>query len=147
MRDLGQKIKNRTLHPLFSQDMFEDKETSRLLNSDDLVCFIMGGTQFQILKSKFAYWPKTRLSMLIRAKTKDEILKLCDNVIFCDNSGQPKTYIFLRSGINFNSILDTLNFCIKLFYLMYRDRISYFNKNRLSVQQKYLKKYMNTSFH
>ena len=115
MTDLGQKIKNRTLHSLVSQDVFEDQETSHLLNCDDLVCFIIGGTQFQILKSKFAYWPKTRLSMLIRAKTKDEILKLCDNVIFCDNTGQPIKYIFLRSGINFNSILDTLNFCIKRF--------------------------------
>ena len=110
MTDLGQKIKNRTLHSLVSQDVFEDNETSHLINCHDLVCFIIGGTQFQILKSKFAYWPKTRLSMLIRAKTKDEILKLCDNVIFCDNSEQPKTYIFLRSGINFNSILDKLNF-------------------------------------
>ena len=147
MTYLGQKIKNRTLSSLVSQDVFEDEETLHLLNCDDLVCFIIGGTQFQILKSKFAYWPKTRLSMLIRAKTKDEILKFCDNVIFCDKSGQPKKYIFMRSGINFNSILDKLNICIKLFYLMYIDRISYFNKNRLSVQQKYLKKYMNTSFH
>ena len=115
MIDLRLKIKNRTLSSLVSQDVFEDKETSHLLKCDDLVCFIMGGTQFQILKSKFAYWPKTRLSMLIRAKTKDEMLKFCDNVIFCDKSGQPKKYIFLRSGKNFNSILDKLNFCIKLF--------------------------------
>ena len=130
MIDLRLKIKNRTLSSLVSQDVFEDKETSHLLNCDDLVCFIIGGTQFQILKSKFAYWPKTRLSMLIRAKTKDEILKLCDNVIFCDSSGQPKKYIFLRSGINFNAILDTLNFCIKLLYSFYIDRLSYFKKNR-----------------
>ena len=115
MIDLRLKIKNRTLSSLVSQDVFEDKETSHLLNCDDLVCFIIGGTHFQILKSKFAYWPKTRLSMLIRAKTKDEILKFCDNAIFCDISGQPKKYIFLRSGKNFNSILDRLNSCIKLF--------------------------------
>ena len=133
MTDLRLKIKNRTLSSLVSQDVFEDKETSHLLNCDDLVCFIIGGTQFQILKSKFAYWPKTRLSMLIRAKTKDEILKLCDDVIFCDNTGQPKKYIFLRSGINFNAILDTLNFCIKLFYSFYIDRLSYFKKNRLII--------------
>ena len=130
MTDLGQKIKNRTLHSLVSQDMFEDEETSHLLKCNDLVCFIIGGTQFQILKSKFAYWPKTRLSMLIRANTKNEILKLCDNVIFCDNSGQPKKYIFLRSGINFDTILDTLNFCMKLFYSFYIDILFYFKKNR-----------------
>ena len=130
MTDLGQKIKNRTLHSVVSKDIFEDEETSHLLKCDDLVCFIIGGTQFQILKSKFAYWPKTRLSMLIRANTKNEILKLCDNVIFCDNSGQPKEYIFLRSGINFDTILDTLNFCIKLFYSFYIDIIFYYKKNR-----------------
>ena len=110
MTDLSQKIKNSTFLSLVSQDVFEDKESSHLLKCDDLVCFIVGGTQFQILKSKFAYWPKTRLSMLIRAKTKDEMLKFCDDVIFCDKSGQPKKYIFLRSGKNFNSILDKLNF-------------------------------------
>ena len=133
MTDLSHKIKNRTLSSLVSQDVFEDKETSHLLNCDDLVCFIIGGTQFQILKSKFAYWPKTRLSMLIRAKTKNEILKLCDNVIFCDNSGKPQKYIFLRSGINFNSILDTLNFCIKQFYSFQIDRLFHFKKNRLII--------------
>ena len=106
MTNVSLKVKKGTLSSLVSQDMFEDKETSRLLNCDDLVCFIIGGTQFQILKSKFAYWPKTRLSMLIRAQTKTDMLNFCDNVIFCDVSGKPKKYIFLRSGKNFNSILD-----------------------------------------
>ena len=118
MTDLSQKIKNSTFLSLVSQDVFEDKETSHLLKCDDLVCFIMGGTQFQILKSKFAYWPKTRLSMLIRAKNKINMLKLCDNVIFCENSGKPIKYIFLRSGKNFNSILDTHDSCIKYFDIL-----------------------------
>ena len=130
MTNINLKIRDRNLSSLVSQDVFEDKETCHLLNCDDLVCFIIGGTKFQILKSKFAYWPKTRLSMLIRANTKNEILKLCDNVIFCNNSGQPKKYIFLRSGINFDTILDTLNFCIKLFYSFYTDILFYFKKNR-----------------
>ena len=47
MIDLRLKIKNRTLSSLVSQDVFEDKETSHLLNCDDLVCFIIGGTHFQ----------------------------------------------------------------------------------------------------
>ena len=95
------------LHPFCNKELIEDKETLRLLACDDLISFIIGGTQFQILKSKFAYWPKTRLSRLIRAKTKKEILSLCNNFVVCERSGQPKKYIFLRNGNNFNSILDT----------------------------------------
>ena len=113
------KIRDRNLSSLVSQDVFEDKETCHLLTCDDLVCFIIGGTKFQILKSKFAYWPKTRLSMLIRAKNKINMLKLCDNVIFCENSGKPIKYIFLRSGKNFNSILDTHDSCMKYFVILH----------------------------
>ena len=93
-------------YTLFNKDIIEDDETPGLSSSDDLICFIIGGTQFQTLKSNFAYWPKTRLSQLIRAKTKNEMLKFCDKIIFCETSMQPKKYIFLRNGRNFNSVLD-----------------------------------------
>ena len=118
MTTISLKIRGINLSSLVNQDVFEDKETCHLLNCDDLVCFIIGGTKFQILKSKFAYWPKTRLSMLIRAKNKINMLKLCDNVIFCEISGKPIKYIFLRSGKNFNSILDTHDSCIKYFDIL-----------------------------
>ena len=101
-----------SLHPFYNKELIEDEETPRILACDDLISFIIGGTQFQILKSKFAYWPKTRLSRLIRAKTKKETLRLCNNFV-CEQSGQTKKYIFLRNGNNFNSILDTCYFCIK----------------------------------
>ena len=107
MSDILQKKNDMSVfYKLFNRELIEDEETPGLSTSDDLICFIIGGTEFQILKSKFAYWPKTRLSQLIRAKTTDEILTICDNVIFCEISKQPKKYIFLRNGRNFNSILD-----------------------------------------
>ena len=62
-------------------DIVEDKHTSDILNCDDIICFVVGGTRFQIMKSKFAYWPQTRLSKLIRAKSEIERRKLCDKVV------------------------------------------------------------------
>ena len=98
---------NSLLHTFYNKELIEDKETPHILACDDLIFFIIGGTQFQILKSKFAYWPKTRLSRLIRAKTKKEILMLCNNYVICENSGHTEKYIFYRNGSNFNEILDT----------------------------------------
>ena len=91
---------------LFHQELIEDQETPCILDCDEIVSFLIEGTQFQIIKSKFAYWPRTRLSRLIRAKTKSEMLNLCDSVTFCEKSGKPKDYIFLRNAKSFNSILD-----------------------------------------
>ena len=101
------------LYTFDNKELTEDKETPRILACDDLICFDVGGTQFQILKSKFAYWPKTRLSRLIRAKTRKEILNLCNKYVVCEESGQKKKYIFLRNGNNFNSILDKCCCCIE----------------------------------
>ena len=95
------------LHTFYNKELIEDNETHRILACDDLICFVIGGAEFQILKSKFAYWPNTRLSRLIRAKTKEKILMLCNNFVVCENSGQTKKYIFYRNGNNFNTILDT----------------------------------------
>ena len=87
--------------------MIADRQTSMLLECNDLICFIVGGTQFQILKSKFAYWPQTRLSKLIRTRTKKEILGLCDKYVsHNETKTMMDTYTFFRNGNNFNSILD-----------------------------------------
>ena len=67
-------------------NLIEDEETDYILISEDIICILVGGTMFQIMKSKFAFWPKTRLSKLMRAKTKQEMLTLCDKVIFHDKS-------------------------------------------------------------
>ena len=47
-------------------NLIEDEETDYILRSDDIICIIVGGTMFQIRKSKFAFWPITRLSKLTR---------------------------------------------------------------------------------
>ena len=86
--------------------LFEDEQTDVILESDDIICIIVGGTTFQVMKSKFAFWPQTRLSKLMRAKTKQEMLTLCDEVIFHDQTNQPTKFIFLRNATNINSILD-----------------------------------------
>ena len=99
--------------PIINMELVADMETPRILACNDIISFIVGGTHFQILKSKFAHWPTTRLSRLIRAKTKHEILSLCSNYVVCEKSGQIKTYIFLRNGNNFNAILDKCCFCIE----------------------------------
>ena len=106
--------RNAITKSFYNTDLIEDKETPGILASDDIICFDVGGTAFQILKSKFAYWPKTRLSRLIRAKTKAEILMICNNFVVCKNSVQTKKYIFYRNGSNFNAILDTFSTCIEL---------------------------------
>ena len=82
-------------NPYYHKDMMEDEETSILLASDNLVSFIVGGTKFQTAKSNFAFWPKTRLSRLIRAKTEEEKLRLCDKYI-----GYSSYSLFQSKSIN-----------------------------------------------
>ena len=94
-------------NPFCNSYMIEDKETSMLLQCDDLICFIVGGTRFEIIKSRFAYWPQTRLSKLIRTKKENEILNLCDKYIARkETKTMMDTYMFFRNGKHFNSILD-----------------------------------------
>ena len=94
----------------WNEKLVEDDKTADILECDDIICLIIGGTQFQIMKSKFAYWPQTRLSKLIRAENEDEMLLYCDKVIFsCQSPQMPEKFVFLRSGTNFNSIFDKCN--------------------------------------
>ena len=69
-----------------------------------MVVFVVGGETFKTFQSHFSKWPEGRLSQLINAVTKDEVLKLCDD-FFVDNHGI-KTYTFYRNPDNFNTILD-----------------------------------------
>ena len=87
-----------------SEDIFSDD----LKKAKDIIILNVGGTRFEALKSNFAYWPTTRLSRLIRATTKEDILSLCDG--FCASSVYPGSvdkdeYYFHRDWSNFNSIL------------------------------------------
>ena len=109
---IGQKY---SVHNYYKKEIVEDEQTPGLLGCNDIICIVISGTLFQIFKSNFAYWPKTRLSRLVRAKTKKDTLKLCNNLIVCEKTGQTK-YIFFRNGNNFNSILDMCYSDIKLVY-------------------------------
>ena len=115
-------------NPCYHKDIMEDEKTSELLACDNLITFIVGGTKFQTAKSKFAYWPKTRLSKLIRAKSRKEKLELCDKYIVCKGATNVETYIFFRSGKSFDAILDkfwVLHHFIKLFRLHFKNFCHY----------------------
>ena len=118
-------------NPYYHKDMMEDEETSVLLASDNLISFIVGGTKFQTAKSNFAFWPKTRLSRLIRAKTEKEKLRMCDKYIVCEETKIMETYVFFRSGKSFDAVLDKsilihniiehVCFAFKVFYNQHRN--------------------------
>lgn len=83
----------------------QDIHTEEIKRCDNIIVFNIGGTKHEVLKSNFAYWPTTRLSRLIRARTKDEILKYCDG--FSEASlHKREEYFFQHNWNNFNSILD-----------------------------------------
>ena len=85
--------------------VLEDEETERIRKSKDIIVFNVGGTEFHILRKNFATLPTTRLSRLIRATKKREILKLCDGYINLGPPHRPE-YIFHRNPSFFNSVLD-----------------------------------------
>ena len=89
----------------------QDSFSEELKKTDDIIVFNVGGTKFEVLKSNFAYWPTTRLSRLVRAKTEEEILNLCEGFVTSSCPGKlypqrKEEYYFHRNWNNFNSILD-----------------------------------------
>ena len=105
-----------TFHPSYKYNAINrcvphvDKFSAVLMKSDEIIIFNVGGTKFEVLKSNFAYWPTTRLSRLVRASTKEEILNLCGKFISTSISDDGKStkqeYYFYRNWSNFNAILD-----------------------------------------
>ena len=90
-------------HDVMLHDSFSDE----IKQSKDIVILNVGGTRFHVLKSNFAVWPATRLSRLIRARTENEILNLCDGFIpSVENPNGRCEYFFNRNWTTFNSILD-----------------------------------------
>ena len=113
-------------------EVVTDSRTSEILEChDDILNFIVGGTKYQVLKSNFAYWPRTRLSRIVRAADcKKDILKLCDNFRICPKSGQPQ-YIFNRRWNNFNSLLDMYTICFVSYINMKWQKIFNFDSPQL----------------
>ena len=90
-------------HDVMLHDSFSDE----IKQSKDIVVLNVGGTRFHVLKSNFAVWPATRLSRLVRARSEEEILNLCDGFIpSLENPGGRCEYFFNRNWTTFNSILD-----------------------------------------
>ena len=73
-------------------------------DSDVPLIFILDGEIFQSFNSNFNKWPKTRLSRVVKAQKKNEILKLCDD--FTIDSNGIKIFTFKRNPLHFNTILD-----------------------------------------
>ena len=96
----------------------QDAYTEHISNSEDIIALNVGGTRYEVLKKNFAYWPTTRLSKMVRAKTKEDILKYCDGVSEFPSENKPSEYLFRHNWSNFNSILDkyqNLETCCDIF--------------------------------
>ena len=86
----------------------QDNHTDEIKQCNEIIVLNVGGTKHEVLKSNFAYWPTTRLSQLVRARTDDEILKYCDGFLAA-TAYRKQEYYFQQNWINFNSILDMLH--------------------------------------
>ncbi|TRY79557.1 hypothetical protein TCAL_13754, partial [Tigriopus californicus] len=62
----------------------------------------VGGRRHKVLDSNFSIFPNTRLGKLVRARTEEDILNLCDGY----KSGSVPEFFFDRNWHSFNSILD-----------------------------------------
>ena len=86
---------------------FEDEYSALIKKSKEIIVLDVGGKKFDVFKSIFAIWPTTRLSSLIRARTVQQILSLCDGFYPRSRSSDGKTeYFFNRNWTSFNSVLD-----------------------------------------
>ena len=88
----------------------QDAHTEHISNSDDIIALNVGGTRYEVLKKNFAYWPTTRLSQMVRATTKEDILKYCDGFSEFPSQEKPSEYYFRHNWSHFNSILDKLQY-------------------------------------
>ena len=86
--------------------LIQDELTDHISKSEEIIAIYVGGTRYEVLKKNFAYWPTTRLSKMVRAKTKEDILKYCDGVSEFSSEHKPSEYYFSHNWSNFNSILD-----------------------------------------
>ena len=83
--------------------LLQDDISRSMKRSKEIVVFNVGGMQFHVLRSNFAIMPTTRLSRLVRAQTKQDILQLCDGYVY--RKVRPE-YHFHRNPQFFNSVLD-----------------------------------------
>ena len=73
-----------------------------LKNEHRTVVINIGGIDYRSKISNFSKFPGSRLGKIVRAKTTDDILKLCDGYI----PGAPPILFFDKNDQNFSAILD-----------------------------------------
>ncbi len=61
----------------------------------------VGGRRHKVLESNFNIFPNTRLGKLVRARTEEDVLALCDGFL----DGDTPEFFFDRNWHSFNSIL------------------------------------------
>ena len=101
-------IRRRNALPLLFGDwniQIQDAFTERISKSDEVVVLNVGDTRYEVIKKNFAYWPTTRLSKLVRATTRQDILRYCDGFNE-DTARKCEEFYFKNNWSNFNSILD-----------------------------------------
>ncbi len=73
----------------------------KLLKLFRVLILDVGGRRHKVLESNFNIFPNTRLGKLVRARTEEDILNLCDGYL----EGEVPEYFFDRNWHSFNSIL------------------------------------------
>ena len=94
--------------------LIQDELSEEISKSDEIVAIIVGGTRYEVLKKNFADWPSSRLSKMIRARNKQDILKYCDATSEATSQKYQEFY-FWNDWSNFNSILGKYH-GIELFF-------------------------------
>ena len=92
----------RELREIFENDGAAMPEDDFALFAQQILLLNVGGMNFRVMRSNFSILPRTRLSRLARAYTKEQILSLCDGY----TEGEVKEFYFNRNWTTFNSILD-----------------------------------------
>lgn len=82
-------------------DPFYDPDKDKDITPRSMVLDV-GGRRHKVLDSNFSIFPNTRLGKLVRARTEEDILNLCDGY----KSGSVPEFFFDRNWHSFNSILD-----------------------------------------
>jgi len=85
-----------------SAPLLANKASSTVSTPDQLISLNLSGKVFYILLHNFSRFPESRLSLMVRCTTAEDILQYCDKY----TPGEVKEFYFDRTGKGFNDILD-----------------------------------------
>ena len=112
--------------------VYKDSRSKELSDSKEILLLNVGGMNFRVMRSNFSILPRTRLSRLARAYTKEQILSLCDGY----TEGEVKEFYFNRNWTTFNSILDfyrlgTLHLTVDTCAMVFKDDLAFWGIDEL----------------